>query len=44
MRLSWNEIWMGLVEDIATKSHDPRLKVAAVIVTSDNETVLSIRV
>ena len=38
----WDDIWMRLANDIATRSNDPRLKVGAVIVTEDNETVLAI--
>ena len=33
---------MGLAFDISTRSRDPRLKVGAVIVTDDNESVLAI--
>jgi dCMP deaminase len=42
MKLGWNDIWMRLAHDIASRSNDPRLKVGCVIVTSDNETVLSL--
>jgi len=42
MKITWNEIWMNLAKNIATRSSDPRLKVGAVIVTSDNESVLSL--
>ena len=38
----WNEVWMNLTKDIALRSNDSTLKVGAVIVTSDNETVLSL--
>lgn len=39
---TWDQIWMQLTDNIANRSHDPRLKVGAVIVTEDNETVLAI--
>lgn len=42
MKRKWDDIWMNLAHDIATRSNDPRLKVGAVIVTSNNESVLSI--
>ena len=42
MKLKWDDIWMKLACDIASRSNDPRLKVGGVIVTSDNESVLSI--
>jgi len=42
IKLHWDDIWMGLAFDISTRSRDPRLKVGAVIVTDDNESVLAI--
>jgi dCMP deaminase len=39
---SWDHIWISLAYNISQKSKDPRLKVGAVIVTGDNETVLAI--
>lgn len=39
---TWDQIWIRLAGDISQKSKDPRLKVGAVIVTEDNETVLAI--
>lgn len=39
---NWDEIWTSLAFHIARRSRDPRLKVAAVVVTEDNTTVLSI--
>lgn len=40
--LSWDEIWGNLAENISLKSKDPRLKVGAIIVSQDNESVLAI--
>lgn len=42
MKMLWDDIWMRLAHDIASRSHDPRLKVGAVIVSEDNESVLAI--
>jgi len=42
MKLSWNEIWMNLAKNISTRSNSESLKVGCVIVTSDNETILSL--
>src|SRR5690349_21236671 len=42
VKLAWDNIWMELAQNIASRSNDPRLKVGCVIVTSDNESVLSI--
>ena len=39
---SWDEIWMSLAKNISLRSHSPTLKVGSVIVTSDNESVLSL--
>ncbi|HUW47206.1 MAG TPA: deaminase [Patescibacteria group bacterium] len=38
---SWDEVWMELALKMSERSNDPRLKVGAVIVTQDNESVLS---
>lgn len=38
---AWDDIWMGLAQVIAQRSNDPRLKVGAVIVSQNNESVLS---
>ena len=40
-KMLWDDIWMQLAYSISTRSNDPRLKVGAVIVTEDNETVLA---
>lgn len=37
----WDNVWISLAKMISQKSNDPRLKVAAVIVSMDNESVLS---
>lgn len=42
MKPAWDDIWMGLAEVISLRSNDPKFKVGAVIVTEDNESVLSI--
>ncbi len=42
MKLVWDDIWMDLAHNISTRSNDPRLRVGAVIVTEDNESVLAI--
>lgn len=42
IKLSWDQIWMELAHNISSRSNDPRMKVGTVIVTSDNESVLSI--
>lgn len=41
-KMLWDDIWMRLAYDISSRSSDPRLKVGAVIVTEDNESVLAI--
>lgn len=38
----WDEIWANLAHIISQRSSDPRLKVGAVIVSQDNETVLAL--
>ena len=42
LRPSWNSIWMSMAETIALRSHHPRSKVGALIVTSDNTQVLAL--
>ena len=42
MKPTWDEIWMDLAQVIAKRSNDPKFKVGAVVVTQDNESVLSI--
>ena len=42
VRPEWDEVWMKFAETIATRSHHPKWKVGAVIVTSDNTQVLSL--
>lgn len=41
-RPSWDAIWMTLATNVSMRSYDPKLKVGAVCVTRDNESVLSI--
>lgn len=41
-RPSWDRIWSDFAVLISQRSYDPRLKVGAVIVTSDNTQVLSV--
>lgn len=41
-RPTWPETWMGVAKMIASRSYDPRLKVGAIIVSSDNTQVLSV--
>ena len=40
--MSWNTAWMALAHAVAAHSKDPKVKVGCVIVTADNEAVLSI--
>lgn len=42
MKPAWDKIWMELAKTIAQRSNDPKFKVGAVVVTQDNESVLSI--
>lgn len=42
MKSHWHETWMKVAEVIAQQSYDPRMKVGAIIVASDNSTVISI--
>jgi dCMP deaminase len=41
-RPDWDEIWMSMASLIAKRSIDPQFPVGAVIVTSDNQQVLSL--
>lgn len=41
-RPEWPITWMNVAREIARRSYDPRLKVAAIIVSEDNTSVLSI--
>lgn len=40
-RPTWPETWMAVARVIAERSYDPRLKVGAIVVTSDNTQMLS---
>lgn len=42
MKIKWDDIWATLAKNVAQRSNDPKTKVGAVIVTQDNESVLSI--
>ena len=42
VKLEWNDIWMEMARMISSRSNDPTLKVGAVIVSQDNESVLAI--
>lgn len=42
MKPHWDQIWLGLARVIAQRSNDPKFQVGVVIVTADNESVLSI--
>ena len=41
-RPKWDEIWMKMAETISLRSHHPRWKVGAIIITTDNTQVLSL--
>ncbi|MAG27597.1 deoxycytidylate deaminase [Candidatus Pacearchaeota archaeon] len=41
-RPEWDQIWMEFAHSIARRSVDPRHKVGAIVVTSDNTQVLAI--
>ena len=41
-RHSWDEIWMQFARLVSMRSYDPRHRVGAVIITSDNQQVLSV--
>ena len=42
LRPEWNNIWMEFAHLISRRSYDPRYRVGAVVVTSDNTQVLSV--
>lgn len=42
MRPTWDEIWTNFAKDIASRSIDPKYKVGAIVVNSENTQVLSI--
>lgn len=41
-RPTWPEVWMSLAEKISERSYDDRMRVGAIIVSSDNTSVLSV--
>ena len=41
-RPSWDETWLNIANIISNRSYDPRTKVGALIVSSDNTTLLSL--
>ena len=41
-RPEWDNVWMKFANIISQRSYDPRMKVGAIIVSSDNSTVLSL--
>lgn len=41
-RPAWDEVWMTMAETIAKRSHHPKWKVGALIVSSDNTQVFSL--
>ena len=41
-RPSWDEVWIKTARLIAQRSYDPRFRVGAVVVTSDNTQVLAV--
>lgn len=41
-RPSWDDIWMDFAGLISKRSYDPRYRVGAVVVTTDNTQVLSV--
>lgn len=42
MRPTWDEIWASFAKNIASRSIDPKYKVGAIVVNSENTQVLSI--
>jgi len=42
MRKTWSEVWMEIALAISNRSYDPRLKVGAIIVSSDNHQMLAL--
>ena len=41
-RPSWDDVWSDFASAISNRSYDPRHKVGAIVVTSDNTSVLAI--
>jgi len=41
-RPNWDDVWTNFATTIASRSYDPRYRVGAVVVTSDNTRVLAI--
>jgi dCMP deaminase len=41
-RISWDDVWVNFVKDVAMRSSDQKFKVGAVIVTDDNTQVLAL--
>lgn len=41
-RPSWDKVWANVANSISERSYDPRYKVGAIVVTSDNTQVLSV--
>jgi dCMP deaminase len=41
-RVAWPETWMKVAHTMAERSYDPRLRVGAIVVSSDNTLVLSV--
>ena len=41
-RPTWDEVWNSVVHEIAERSVDDRLKVGAIVVTTDNTQVLAV--
>ena len=42
LRTTWPETWMKVAHAMAERSYDPRLRVGAIVVSSDNTLVLSV--
>ncbi len=42
IRPTWDEVWNSVVHEIAERSVDDRLKVGAIVVTTDNTQVLAV--
>ena len=41
-RPSWDKVWANVANSISERSYDPRYKVGAIVVTTDNTQVLSV--
>ena len=41
-RPSWDNVWANVASNISERSYDPRYKVGAIVVASDNTQVLSV--